>query len=187
MSKKDERQDNFFDVCSQCRGNCCKNARPPTTQKRKEIIEKYLEQQGIPIRNPFVQTAYTFPKEDDEGFCIFFDKKTIKCKIHPVKPETCVAGPITFDVNLATRKIEWYLKTEAICPLAGKLYKNKEQLRKHLESAKREILQLIRELDLPALRAILKIEEPETLKITEDKINENILNKLLSIQEPTDA
>ena len=182
MSKENERQYDFFDICSQCRGNCCKNARPPTTQKRKEIIEKYLEQQRTTVKNPFMQTAYTFPRENDEGFCIFFDEKTGKCKVHPVKPETCAAGPITFDINLATRKIEWYLKTEAICPLAGKLYKNKELLRKHLESAKREILQLVREIDPPALRAILKIEEPETFKISEDAVDKDILNKLLDVQ-----
>lgn len=181
MSKEAERQDNFFDVCSQCRGSCCKNARPPISQKRKGIIEKYLEQQRIPIKNPFAKTAYTFPREDDEGFCIFFDKKTLKCKVHPVKPETCVAGPITFDINLATQKIEWYLKTETICPLAGKLYKNKKQFQKHLETAKREILQLIRELDPSALQAILKIDEPETFKIDEDEIDKNVFDKLLSI------
>ncbi|MGQ9624655.1 MAG: YkgJ family cysteine cluster protein [Candidatus Bathycorpusculaceae bacterium] len=175
MSKEGERQDNFFNVCSECKGKCCKDARPPITLTRKKIIEKYLEQQGISIGNPFIQKAYMFPREDNEGFCIFLDKETIKCKIHPVKPETCVAGPITFDINLITQKIEWYLKMESICPLAGKLYKNKEQFQKHLKSAKREILNLIRELEPKALEAILRIEEPETFKITEDKIG-----KLLS-------
>jgi Fe-S-cluster containining protein len=182
MSKEDgRRQDNFFNVCSQCKGKCCKNARPPTTQKRKETIEKYLKQKGILIENPFVQTAYTFPREDNEGFCVFFDKKTIKCKVHPVKPETCVAGPITFNINLATQKIEWYLKMETICPLAGKLYENKEQFQRHFESAKREILNLIHELDPKALLAILKIEEPETFQINEDKIDKHVLDKLRSI------
>lgn len=181
MPKEGGRQDNFFNVCSECKGKCCKDARPPITPTRKKIIERYLEQQEILIKNPFMQKAYTFPKEDNEGFCIFFDKKTIKCKIHPVKPETCVAGPITFDINLVTQKIEWYLKMEIICPLAGKLYKNKEQFQKHLKSAKKEILQLVQELDSKALLAILKIEEPETFKIAEDEIDKAVLDKLLSV------
>jgi len=96
-----------------------------------------------------------------------------------MKPETCVAGPITFDINLRTKKIEWYLKMEKICPLAGVVYKDKESLTKHLESAKREILTLVRELDPEALKAILKIEEPETFKIGEDNIENRILEKLI--------
>jgi len=143
-----------------------------------ETIEEYIKQQGIHIEDPFVKEDYIFPRENNEGFCVFFDKESRKCKIHPVKPETCVAGPVTFDINPATRKIEWYLKMEKICPLAGKLYRNKEKLRKHLKSAKKEILKLIRELDSTALQTILKIEEPETFKIGEDEVDNDILNKI---------
>jgi len=178
MSVKSERQKNFFDVCGQCMGSCCRNARPPTTIKRKKIIEKYLKKQKIPIENPFVKTAYISPKEGAEGYCIFYDKKTRECLIHPVKPETCVAGPITFDINMQNRKIEWFLKMEKVCPLAGMLHKNGEILKKHLKSAKKETLSLVRELDSKALRAILKIEEPETFKIDEDIIGNDILDKL---------
>lgn len=174
------RQNNFFNVCGKCKINCCQNARPPITNKRRITIGTFLKRQGFSTENLFEQRAYTFPKEDTEGYCIFYDKKTRRCKIHPVKPETCVAGPITFDINVATQKIEWYLKMETICPLAGKLYKNKEQFQEHLKSAKREILQLVQELDSTALRTILKIEEPETFKIDEDKIDKNVLDKLLS-------
>jgi len=137
-----------------------------------------LKKQEISIGNPFVQAEYVFPKEDAEGYCIFYDRKTGECLIHSVKPETCVAGPITFDINIKTQKIEWYLKMEEICPLAGVLYKNKDVLKKHLELAKREILVLVSELDSEALKAILKIEEPEAFKIGEDNIGKNILSKL---------
>lgn len=178
-----ERQENFFDVCSQCKGQCCRNARPPTTLKRKNIIERYLKRQKVSIENPFVKEAYVFPKEDAEEYCIFFDKKTAQCLVHSVKPETCVAGPITFDINVHNRKIEWHLKKETICPLAGKLYRNGEILKKHVESAKKEILQLVYELDSEALKAILKIEEPETFKISEDNIETVILEKLKSYQK----
>lgn len=170
MSAKNKRQENFFHICNACPIRCCKDARPPITNERKRIIEKYLEDNGVSILNPFIQTDYTFPREDEEGYCVFHEKETKKCKIHPVKPETCVAGPITFDINSKTGKIEWYLKTEKICPLAGKLCKDPNMLEIHLKSAKREILRLIRQLDPKALNAILKIEEPETFKIDETEL-----------------
>jgi hypothetical protein len=69
---------------------------------------------------------------------------------------------------------------EKICPLAGVLYKNGEVLKKHLESAKKEILRLVHELEPEALRAILKIEEPETFKIDQDPIESYVLDKLQS-------
>jgi len=134
---------------------------------------------GISIENSFIQGEYTFPREDEEGYCIFKDKKTGTCVVHPVKPETCVAGPITFDIEVKTGKIEWYLKTEEICPLAGKLYKNKGMLEKHLTSAKKEIRRLVCELDSKALKTILKREESETFKIDEDDLEKDILSKLI--------
>ncbi|MGQ9530740.1 MAG: YkgJ family cysteine cluster protein [Candidatus Bathycorpusculaceae bacterium] len=176
MTRK--RQDDFFSVCNKCRISCCQNAKPPITTERRKIIEEYLKEQKISIPNPFTKTAYTFPGEDVEGYCLFYEKKTRKCKIHPVKPETCVAGPITFDINRQTQKIEWYLKMEKICPLAGVLHKNGEMLKKHLESAKKEILRLVHGLDSEALKAILKIEEPETFKIGEDSIESAVFDKL---------
>jgi len=178
MLVQNRRESSFFDVCNRCEGACCQGTRPPLTVRRKQIIEAYLEGQGIAFVNPFVQAEYVFPKEEAEGYCIFYDKKTRKCLIHSVKPETCVAGPITFDINMKTRKIEWHLKMEKICPLAGILYKNMDVLKKHLELAKREILNLVSELDSEALKAILKIEERETFKIGEDNIGKNISNKL---------
>jgi len=137
-----------------------------------------LKEHKLHIDSPFVEGEYAFPREDIEGYCIFYDKKTRKCQIHPVKPETCVAGPITFDINAKNGKIEWFLKMEKICPLAGAIYNRGELLKKHLESAKREILRLVSELDSGALKAILKIEEPDTFKIGEDNIEENVLNKI---------
>jgi len=130
------------------------------------------------MENPFTQSHYFFPREQAEGYCIFYDKKTKKCSIHTVKPETCVAGPITFDINVKTQKIEWHLKKEKICSLAGAVGRNKETLQKHLESARREILKLVGDLDSKSLRAILKIDEPETFKIGEDDIQEEVLDKL---------
>jgi Fe-S-cluster containining protein len=141
---------------------------------------EYLKEQKIELENPFMQAAYAFPREGAEGYCIFYDKKMRRCQIHPVKPETCVAGPITFDINVKNKKIEWYLKMEKICPLAGAVGKNEQMLKRHLESARREILRLVGELDCESLRAILKIEEPETFKISEGNIGKDMLDKIIA-------
>jgi Fe-S-cluster containining protein len=179
MSAVDRKENDFFNICRQCRTSCCINTRPPLTPKRIKIIETYLKKQRIPLEKPFVQASYTFPREDMENYCVFNDRKTGKCLIHAVKPETCVAGPITFDINIKTQKIEWHLKKETICSLAGRLYADKERLRKHQALAKKEILRLVRELDTEALKAILKIEEPETFKIAEDDVERAVLAKLV--------
>lgn len=178
MPVKDRKENDFFNVCSQCMTSCCINARPPLTRKRTRTIRAYLREQRIPTKEPFVQASYTFPREDSEGYCIFNDRKTGKCKIHAVKPETCVAGPVTFDVNAKTGKIEWHLKKDTICPLAGRLYLDKARLEEHLALAKSEINALVTELDGEALSAILKIEEPDTFKIGEEAAEKGTLNKL---------
>jgi len=175
------RQANFFNVCGKCPISCCVGARPPVSSKRKIIIKNYLKAEDLAVAKPFEKkNMYTFPREIEGSQCIFLDKNTKKCRIQSVKPETCVAGPITFDINLKTGKIEWLLKTEKICPLAGVLYRNKSELQNHFKSAHRELLRLVHDLDVKALRAILKIEEPDTFKIGEDDLTSDVFAKLKS-------
>ncbi|MBT0160895.1 hypothetical protein G4O51_13025 [Candidatus Bathyarchaeota archaeon A05DMB-2] len=88
---------------------------------------------------------------------------------------------------MKTRKIEWYLKMGKICRLAGKLWEDKRALKEHLKMAKREILRLVHQLDLEALSALLKIEEPETFKIEEDELEEEVLKKLGDLQHMTES
>jgi len=143
------------------------------------IIQDYLKTTGLTIQNAFEEkNTYTFPRETEGNKCVFLDKNSKKCKIHPVKPETCVAGPVTFDINLEAGKIEWFLKTEKICPVAGALYQDKMELQRHLESARRELLKLVHDLDAEALQAVLKIEEPDTIKIGEEDLSPEVLAKL---------
>jgi hypothetical protein len=97
-----------------------------------------------------------------------------------VKPETCVAGPITFDINAKTGRIEWFIKMDKLCQLAGVVYRDEKLLEKHLESAKKEVLTLVDELDSEALEAVLKKDEPETFKFDEDSIDRKVLGKLRS-------
>ncbi len=167
-----------FDVCCQCTRSCCQDAKPPLTLKRKKIIADYLQKLKIQIAQPFVNAAYSFPTVDAAGFCVFYNKNTKQCLVHLVKPETCRAGPITFDINRHTRKVEWYLKTTEICALAQALRENDTAFKEHFQVAKSELLQLIRELDSKALEAILKIEEPQTVKIGEDDLPKEAKAKL---------
>ncbi len=167
MEGRCERQKNFFDVCSNCRADydCCHGTRPPITKERRKIIEEYLKKQKIPIADAFAEEEYAFPRENARGYCVFHDMKTRKCMIHPVKPETCAAGPITFDISKKTGKIELYIKMKRICPLAGIVHGDKELLQTHLESARKEITRLVSKLDPKTLESILKKEEPETFRI----------------------
>jgi Fe-S-cluster containining protein len=159
-----------FDVCYHCKSGCCQGVKPPLTLKRKKLIRNYLKEQKIRVNHPFTNEAYSFPAEDKLGFCVFYCKDTRKCLVHPVKPETCRAGPITFDINRRTQKVEWYLKTAEVCALAQALHGNDAAFRAHFEAAKAQLLRLICALDSEALKAILKIEEPQTVKIGEDDL-----------------
>ena len=53
--------------------------------------------------------------------------------VHSVKPETCVAGPITFDINLHKGIVEFFLKKPEICAYAGVLFKDKPALKEHTQ------------------------------------------------------
>ena len=175
---EDYRQNDFFNICEDCQSPCCRGAKPPLSSARMRIIKEYLLVNKIGIEEPFDEREYSFPKENQDEYCIFFDKDTKRCRIHALKPETCVAGPVTFDINICMGNIEWYLKSEKICGLAGALYRNKDKLREHLNSAKREINALIRDLSKKELLTILSIDEPETFKISEDKLDLKLLTKL---------
>ena len=167
-----------FDVCSQCKMYCCQDAKPPLTEKRKKIIKEYLKEQKISLEQPFAKEDYSYPAVDDLVFCGLFNKETKKCMVHVVKPETCVSGPITFDINFSTKKVEWFLKKSEICAFAGVLFDNKAAFQEHFEAAKKQLTQLICQLNADELRAIVKIEEPKTFKIGEDDLPSDITSKL---------
>jgi len=167
-----------FDVCCQCGSSCCQDAKPPLSEKRKKTILQYLREQKISMPNPFTKSGYSYPSVDDKVFCGFYDKKTGKCIVHPVKPETCRAGPITFDINFAAGKMEWFLKKQAICSFAGVLYKDKEAFRKHFDVAREQLTGLISQLDPEELKVIVKIPEPETFKVGEDPLPPAVMKKL---------
>ncbi len=167
-----------YDVCNECGIICCQDAKPPLTENRKKIITAYLKDHNITVAEPFTTKTYSYPSVDAELRCIFNDKTTKRCMIHPVKPETCVAGPITFDINFATKKVQFFLKKSSICPYAGELFKDQTSLQTHFEVAKKQIHTLIAELSAAELRELNKIEEPETFKICEDDLPKEVAYKL---------
>jgi Fe-S-cluster containining protein len=167
-----------YDVCSECKIICCQDAKPPVSESRKKIIKTYLEKQKINVEKPFTKEAYSYPSVDETLLCIFNSKETKRCMVHSVKPETCRAGPITFDINFKTKKVEYFLKKSEICAYAGELFKNKEVFKEHYEVAKTEIMRLIKELTADELRTLTTIEEPQTFKVGEDDLPVEVIKKL---------
>jgi uncharacterized protein len=178
MSEDAMRKTCSFDVCCECTRSCCQDAKPPLTEDRIRIIKDSLRNRGRLSGQLFVSSDYSFPAVDSAGFCVFYEKGSKKCLIHGVKPETCRSGPVTFDINRRTRKVEWFLKKGELCLFAGKLFEAPEQFEGHLKVAKAEITRLICKLDSAALGAILKIDEPQTFKIGEDPLPKEVLEKL---------
>jgi len=178
MPEDDNGTTYSFDVCSQCKSICCQDAKPPLSESRKKTLQEYLKKQKINITGPFAKNDYSYPAVDEEIYCKLFSRQTGKCMVHPVKPETCVSGPITFDINFKTKKVEWFLKTSELCAYAGVLYKNKAAFKEHFEVAKKQITSLIKQLGADELRAIVKIDEPQTFKVGEDDLPLEVVKKL---------
>lgn len=177
MSDRDAGKTYSLDVCLPCKLICCQDANPPLTAKRKKIIREYLKQSNKSVKRLFVHKGHSHPASDKDGFCIFYDKDTHRCIVHSVKPETCKAGPITFDINLRRKKVEFYLKKGEICALAENIYIDKEQFKNHFEVAKAEILRLICDLELADMLDILAIEEPQTFMIAETDLPKEVARK----------
>jgi uncharacterized protein len=167
-----------FDVCSQCRRICCQDAKPPLTSNRKKALQAYLKEQKISLKEPFSTKDYTYPTVDEEVYCKLFSKEAGKCMVHPIKPETCVAGPVTFNINFCTKKVEWFLKTKELCAYAGVLFEDKAAFKEHFDVAKKQITTLIEQLNADELRALMKIDEPQTFKFDEDDLPKTVIKKL---------
>jgi len=167
-----------YDVCSQCKVTCCQDANPPLSSNRKKIITQHLKENKIHIEKSFTTDDYTHPSTDKKGICTFYNQKTKRCIVHCVKPETCVAGPITFDINYNTSMVEFFLKKTSICAYAGVLFNDKPALKQHYTVAREHIIELIKELSADELRALCKIDEPETFKFCEEPLPPEVAKKL---------
>ena len=145
-------------ICMHCGGHCCDHAHPPLS----ESCFRRLVDAGVPLA-AFETEGYTRLKTKENGECIL--SANGKCTIHEIKPETCRAGPFTFDLNGDV--IEIYLKHERICPMVRLLKETPEAYRQQYDRAVSSITRLVRNLNQDELDAICRIEEPETEKVAE--------------------
>ena len=146
----------FSRICDACGGRCCYGAHPPLTPQRIRIIED----QRVPA-DPIECEDYSRLRVREDGFCILMDGK--RCRVHAVKPETCAAGPFTFDIREGM--LEIYLKKEPICPMVRYLKQDPEAYQRQLLLAVENISRLVRLLPPEQMAAILSIDEPETEKV----------------------
>ncbi len=147
-------------ACSVCHldGGCCFEARPPLSQERIDIL----------IKNGVAESAVEFAgykrlRLKQDGFCVLFQDG--KCSIHSFKPETCVAGPFTFDIK--DNVLQIFLKRENICPMVRFLKANRKAYDGLFETSVEKIMHLIKNTPASEMAEILKIEEPETDLVAE--------------------
>jgi Fe-S-cluster containining protein len=145
-------------ICMQCGGHCCDEAHPPISGP----CYHRLVAQGVP-EDSFEQKGYRFLKTRKDGTCVFWNEG--RCSIHSIKPETCRAGPFTFDVKGGL--IEIFLKHEAICPVV-RLYKEiPAAYDEQFALAQKSISHLVSNLTEEEITEICRIEEPDTEKVAE--------------------
>ena len=152
-------------ACGECllSGGCCFEARPPLT---KERIDTLLANGVSPEQVEF--EGYHRLRLKPDGFCVLFEGG--RCSLHSIKPETCVAGPFTFDMKGSILQI--FLKKESICPMVRLLKENKEIYDGLFEVSVEKIVDLVMALPGTELEEILKIEEPETELVAEIRLKD---------------
>lgn len=150
-------------ICDKCGGRCCYFAKPPLTEERISI----LLENGATFDDILFQT---YRKLDckSTGFCVGFNGG--RCRFHDVKPETCVAGPFTFDIK--NDMLEVYIKQERICEMVAFLKENPDVYREQYELALQNIECLVRSLPKDELAEVLKVEEDATDKVAELPLRE---------------
>ena len=141
-------------VCMACGGRCCDEAHPPVSQERYRA----LIAAGVPEASFEYGEGYFRLRTHKDSTCILM--KDHKCTCHTVKPETCRAGPFTFDVEGDTIRI--FLKHASICPVIPLLTEQTAAYHQQYERAAENITRLVAGLPEEEIEAISRIEEPET-------------------------
>ena len=152
-------------ACDDCHlaGGCCFEARPPLSQKRIDMLmENGVSADAI----EFVGYKRLCLRQD--GFCVLF--RDGKCSIHAIKPETCVAGPFTFDI--IGNRLQIFLKRENICPMVRFLRANRKAYDALFETSVEKIMDLIRSVPEEEMAQILQIDEPETDLVAEIRLED---------------
>jgi uncharacterized protein len=152
-------------ACNECHlvGGCCFDARPPLSQERIDILLK----NGVSA-DAVEFAGYKRLRLKPDGFCVLFQDG--KCSIHSIKPETCVAGPFTFDMKGNILQI--FIKRESICPMVRFLKANRKAFDGLLEASVERIMELVNKVPPLEMAEILKIDEPETDLVAEIKLKD---------------
>ncbi|MCU0633211.1 MAG: YkgJ family cysteine cluster protein [Methanolinea sp.] len=145
-------------ICARCGGKCCHEAHPPLSPARVAS----LRAQGVPL-SAFEYTGYTRFRSHENGMCVMCTGG--KCRIHAFKPETCVAGPFTFEVRDHT--LHLFLKHESLCPLVPYLKGDEKAYTTQYRMAVERLTALVRTLPGSELEVINGIPEPDTELIAE--------------------
>jgi Fe-S-cluster containining protein len=141
-------------ICMACGGHCCDEAHPPVSQERYRA----LIAAGIPTASFERKEGYFRLRTHKDNTCILMVDH--KCTCHAIKPETCRAGPFTFDVVNDTIRI--FLKQASICPIVPLLKEQPAAYHQQYERAAENIVRLVYGLPKEEIEAINRIEEPET-------------------------
>ncbi|GAB6266444.1 YkgJ family cysteine cluster protein [Methanothrix soehngenii] len=152
-------------ACDDCHlaGGCCFEARPPLSQKRIDMLmENGVSADAIEF------VGYKRLRLRQDGFCVLF--RDGKCSIHDIKPETCVAGPFTFDIEGDMLQI--FLKRESICPMVRFLRANRKAYDALFETSVEKIMDLIRSVPEEEMAQILQIDEPQTDLVAEIRLED---------------
>jgi len=152
-------------ACNECHlvGGCCFDARPPLSQDRIDILLK----NGVSA-DAVEFAGYKRLRLKPDGFCVLFQDG--KCSIHSIKPETCVAGPFTFDMKGNILQI--FIKRESICPMVRFLKANRKAFDGLFEASVERIMELVDKVPPLEMAEILKIDEPETDLVAEIKLKD---------------
>ena len=152
-------------ACNECHlvGGCCFDARPPLSQERIDILLK----NGVSA-DAVEFAGYKRLRLKPDGFCVLFQDG--KCSIHSIKPETCVAGPFTFDMKGNILQI--FIKRESICPMVRFLKANRKAFDGLFEASVVRIMELVNKVPPLEMAEILKIDEPETDLVAEIKLKD---------------
>jgi len=150
-------------ACDECQlqGGCCFEARPPLSQERIDILLR----SGV-SEDDIEFDGYRRLRLRPDGFCILF--KEGRCSIHSIKPETCVAGPFTFDIRDGNLQI--FLKRESICPMVRFLRANNQAYEALFKTSVEKIVHLVSEIPEAEMAEILKIDEPQTDLVAEIRL-----------------
>jgi uncharacterized protein len=152
-------------ACNECHlvGGCCFDARPPLSQERIDILLK----NGVSA-DAVEFAGYKRLRLKPDGFCVLFQDG--KCSIHSIKPETCVAGPFTFDIKENVLQI--FIKRESICPMVRFLKANRKAFDGLFEASVERIMELVSSVPPQEMAEILKIDEPETDLVAEIRLKD---------------